>query len=176
MKVGRLKRVIARLAVLMVAIGAPAVVTATPAQAQYVSITTYGVLYNFANSQRFSLVHWRSDNNVTMDGATRHTLLIMDGPPNGHIIATNINGMCLDSNFGGGVYVMGCSSGVNKHQRWHFNATGVRRAIKYGQPSGDVQSYQIINVATGRCLDGNTSDAYTLPCNGGDHQRWYIGS
>jgi hypothetical protein len=34
-----------------------------------------------------------------------------------------------------------------------------------------VETYQ--NLATGRCLDSNTSgSAYTLGCNGGSFQRW----
>ncbi|WP_405095344.1 RICIN domain-containing protein [Micromonospora sp. NBC_01412] len=171
MKVGRLKRAIARLAVVMVAIGAPAMVTAAPAQAQYVSVSTFGVLGNFAYGQGYKM-HWQqSDNNITMEAHVMTTMLVLDGPPNGHTIS--IERKCLDSNFSGGVYVMGCSSGVNKHQRWHFNARGVRTVHGW---TGDfnAQSYEIINVATGRCLDGNTADAYTLPCNNGDNQRWYI--
>ncbi|MFI0794577.1 RICIN domain-containing protein [Micromonospora rubida] len=170
MKVGRLKRVVARLAVLMVAIGAPAMVTAAPAQAQYVSVSTFGVLGNFAQNQGYRMWWDARDNNITMNYAYATTFLVLDGPPNGHTIS--VEGRCLDSNFSGGVYVMGCSSGVNKHQRWHFNAKGVRTIN--GGSSYQGQSYEIINVATGRCLDGNSADAYTSPCNNGDYQRWYI--
>jgi hypothetical protein len=34
--------------------------------------------------------------------------------------------------------------------------------------------YEIINRATGRCLDANGSTAHTLPCNGGAYQRWFM--
>ncbi|MGW1061645.1 RICIN domain-containing protein [Micromonospora rubida] len=162
MRVGSLKRVIARLAVVMVAIGAPAMVTATPAQAQYVSVNYFGTLYNFATGG-LNVVN----GDVQMSTSVHARWWVSDNPPNGHQIATGDGNVCLDSNFAGGVYVMRCNNG--KYQRWHFNAIGLRYVPIYG---GMRQTYQVINVATGRCLDGNSSDAYTLPCNNGDHQRW----
>lgn len=50
-----------------------------------------------------------------------------------------------------------CQSG-NKYRQW--KRTG---------------AYEWRNVATGRCLDSNTSKSvYTRPCNGGSFQKWDI--
>ncbi|MGC4807208.1 RICIN domain-containing protein [Micromonospora sp. DT233] len=69
-------------------------------------------------------------------------------------------GVCLDSNFAGNVYVGGCNGGA--YQRWHMNKIGPAL-------------YNVINVATGRCLDAGANwDVYTLPCNGGNYQKWQI--
>jgi hypothetical protein len=51
-----------------------------------------------------------------------------------------------------------CNNGA--FQQWT-----VRRTGGFG--------YEIRNVATGLCLDSNTSGSvYTLACNGGNFQRW----
>ncbi|WP_433349225.1 RICIN domain-containing protein [Micromonospora sp. CA-111912] len=171
MKNGRLKRVMARLVVLLVAICGPALVTAAPAKAEYHSVNVLPTdLFNFAYNQKCNLWRFEAINDVQMSINNRTPWLILDGPPNGHIIA--VDGSCLDSNSAGGVYLMKCSSGVNMHQRWHFNSKGRRQIIDGGHYD---YNYEIINTATGRCLDANASDAYTQPCNNGDHQRWARG-
>jgi hypothetical protein len=64
---------------------------------------------------------------------------------------------CLDSNYDGSLYTLGCHGG--SYQQWNLSLNS------YG--------YSFTNRQTGRCLDSNTSGhAYTLSCNGGNFQRW----
>jgi len=66
---------------------------------------------------------------------------------------------CLDSNFSGNVYTLGCNGG--DYQLW------TNSPLNFGD--------QIRDKATGRCLDSNTSGSvYTLPCNGGAFQQWTV--
>lgn len=66
---------------------------------------------------------------------------------------------CLDSNFSGNGYTLGCNGG--DFQLW------TNTPLNFGD--------QIRDKATGRCLDSNTSgNAYTLPCNGGAFQQWTV--
>ena len=106
---------------------------------------------------------------------------------------------CLDSNYGGSVYTLGCNGG--RYQLWSHTPLAYGDQIKNGQTnrcldsntSGNVYTlacnggafqqwtvtykgtygWEIKNVATGRCLDSNASgNVYTLGCNGGNFQRW----
>ncbi|WP_405095345.1 RICIN domain-containing protein [Micromonospora sp. NBC_01412] len=162
MRVGSLKRVIARLAVVMVAIGAPAMVTATPAQAQYVSVNAWGFLYN-----ETSIAHSLAVSNGVVNHSSnlpRQSWIIKDNAPNGHTIfhATG----CLDSNRWGAVYILACNNG--DYQRWHFNA----------RPSSGPVRYEIINKATGYCLSTSVLDGsvYTNTCHNTSNQVWFIPS
>jgi Ricin-type beta-trefoil lectin domain len=67
---------------------------------------------------------------------------------------------CLDSNYSGSVYVLGCNGG--NYQKWHFYAVGNGR-------------YNVVDQQTGLCLDSNNSGSiYTLSCNGGNYQNWWL--
>ncbi|MGC4808872.1 RICIN domain-containing protein [Micromonospora sp. DT233] len=160
----------------MVAISAPAMVTATPAQAQYVSVTTAGALRNFAVPS-VSLVRGGPGSvpantaPISMGGES-FSWGIWDRPPNGHeIYFSNLvgTGSCMDSNSAGQLYYMTCNNGA--HQRWHFNLIEFRADPVTGRV---FRAFEIINVATGRCLDGNGRLAYTMGCNKGLYQRWFI--
>jgi hypothetical protein len=68
-------------------------------------------------------------------------------------------GRCLDSNWNGNVYTLGCNWG--NYQNWAV--IGI---------TGNIVS--LGNAETGRCLDSNwQGQVYTLPCNAGLYQQWY---
>jgi hypothetical protein len=51
--------------------------------------------------------------------------------------------------------------------------TGISPASAATPNYTSVYNYTITDAATGRCLDSNyLGDIYTLPCNGGNYQRW----
>ncbi|WP_320068424.1 hypothetical protein [Micromonospora sp. RTGN7] len=166
-KVGSLKRAIARLAVVVVAIGAPAMVTATPAQAQYVSVNAWGMIFNeyqWTKTLTWSISTPRfiyaSDN--ILGSQPRQSWIVQDNAPNGHTIF-HADG-CLDSNAQGEPYVMGCNGG--NYQRWHFNRVNT---------SGKAV-WQIQNKATGLCLENwNNGGVWALPCANKSGQRWFMG-
>ncbi|MGC4807210.1 RICIN domain-containing protein [Micromonospora sp. DT233] len=164
------------MAVVMVAIGAPAMVTATPAQAVYVSVKAGGQLRNFAVPS-VGLLRTGSQpvppntQSISM-GSPPFSWAIYDGPPRGHEIYFNNlvgNSSCMDSNAAGQLYWMNCNNGA--YQRWHFNLIDWRVDPVTGKV---FNAYEIINTATGRCLDGNGQLAYTGGCNKGLYQRWFI--
>jgi hypothetical protein len=82
-------------------------------------------------------------------------------PHNWFDVAT---GRCLDSNYAGKVYTTtatACSSG-NRYQLWldWYDAN---------------TNFESTDYQTVRCLDSNSSgNVYTLPCNGGNYQKWYV--
>ncbi|RBQ15034.1 xylanase [Spongiactinospora rosea] len=79
---------------------------------------------------------------------------------NGTLIRHWKTGKCLDSNSAGHVYPLGCNHGAN--QKW---------VVQQYQPG----SNRIRNVATGRCLDTNGKDVYTLPCQDPNSwQKWRL--
>lgn len=83
-------------------------------------------------------------------------------------LVNNAAGTCLDSNFHdpaasnpnqGAVYTDQCNGG--RFQQWEAVYTSAV-TVKW------------VDVATGRCLDSNSSgNVYTLPCNGGNYQKWW---
>ncbi|MGC4807205.1 RICIN domain-containing protein [Micromonospora sp. DT233] len=160
MRVGSFKRVIARLAVVMVAIGAPAMVTATPAQAQYVPVNAWGKLYN-ETSIGHSLYSVNPNYYIFMSSITpRQSWIIKDNAPNGHTIFHAAG--CLDSNAAGSVYILGCNNG--DYQRWHF----------YAMP-GTSNHWQIENKATGLCLSVNPGEVLAARyCEDKPANRWFV--
>lgn len=74
-------------------------------------------------------------------------------------------GRCLDSNYRGNAYVLGCNRG--NYQNWSIDHVDTLNGWIFG--------FRIINNQTGRCLDSDfNSNVYTLPCNGGDYQVWWM--
>ena len=67
--------------------------------------------------------------------------------------------ICLDSDYAGNVYGLGCNGGFFQSWEWVWTTQEFR------------------NTQTGRCLDSNyNGQVYTLPCNGGRFQKWaFIG-
>lgn len=81
------------------------------------------------------------------------------------------NGNCLDSNSSFAVYIGACNGGNN--QLWTVTIHDIGTCID----STCYHSYvaTLKDVATGYCLDGNSTQLYTHSCNGGDYQRWHVG-
>ncbi|WP_018352641.1 RICIN domain-containing protein [Longispora albida] len=68
-------------------------------------------------------------------------------------------GYCLDGDYAGRVYTMGCNGG--NYQNWYV--------IDHGT------SQELVSAQTGRCLDSNAvGNVYTLPCNGTAYQKWTL--
>jgi len=74
---------------------------------------------------------------------------------------------CLDSNGAGNVYGIPCNGG--DYQHWWFNFKGT--ASVQGQT---INLWEVVDKATGRCLDANGLDVYTGGCNGGNYQKWIM--
>lgn len=173
MKIKRLHRMVARTAAVAMTLIATLVVTAMPAHAGYVSVNLQNKgIANFAVPGR-SLAVAGTDSNygeVRPYEWTTYGWNIRDHAPNGHTIQESQSpGLCLDSNHAGDLYAIRCNGGG--YQRWDFNHVGRQRDGYWGV-EWDV--YEIRNRATGRCLDASWNDGYTLGCNGGNHQRWYL--
>jgi hypothetical protein len=74
-------------------------------------------------------------------------------------------GGCLDSNWAGAVYVIGCNRGA--YQNWK-----IRQVY---DPSFNISWEVLADGATGRCLAHNPQGLYTAPCNYWDwYQHWDI--
>jgi len=67
-----------------------------------------------------------------------------------------MTGRGLDSDHGGRVYSLDCNS--SPHQKWEWQSDET-----------------IVNVATGKCLDGYGHTINALPCNGRAYQKWLRG-
>jgi serine/threonine-protein kinase len=85
------------------------------------------------------------------------------GPAQGTIIRNWETGRCLDSNWAGQVYTLGCNGG--DYQGWRIEYVGQR----------EVFVYHIVNVKTGRCLDTAAAGyVQTTPCEGHkEYQLWH---
>lgn len=170
----KLKRIMAQMAVVTMTLGAALAVTAIPAQAGYVSVyAAHSTLQNIARSWTVLFPEGEDPNygaarEYSNNGYTEW--IIQDHAPNGHTIQEEHGrGRCLDSNHAGNLYGIPCNGGG--YQRWDFIYQGQMRDIYY-QRYWDV--YEIVDRATGLCLDGNGSEGYTLGCNGGSFQRWFL--
>jgi hypothetical protein len=174
-KLDRLKRIMAQTTVLTMTLGATLVATALPAQAQYVSVNaTDSALQNIATSWTKLAI---AGENPNYGEALKYSAwvgynewIIQDNAPNGHTIREyRIPGRCLDSNWAGNLYGHNCIA--SGYQRWHFNYTG-KMWDSYYQQVWD--TYEIRNAVTGLCLDSNATVGYTMGCNGGAYQRWFL--
>ena len=149
------------------------IVTAESAQAGYVSIYRRdSSLSNYANPH-LNLGIAGTDPNSGWAGvwSSVSRWQIVDHPPNGHTIqefGSEGRNRCLDSNHNGDLYGIQCNGGA--YQRWHIIYLADQRDSYYGTVHA---AFQIVNVATGRCLDANRTYGYTLGCNGGNNQRWF---
>ncbi|WP_433549648.1 RICIN domain-containing protein [Micromonospora zamorensis] len=174
MKMNTFRRVTSQVALTVVTLGAALVVTAAPAQAQFVQV--YASDSNLSNygAADMKIAVWGQDANFgevrqagPIPGNTEW--VVWDNPPNGHTIREYREPYrCLDSNRAGALYGMRCNNG--DYQRWHFNFLGTKRNFL----GHTYSAYQIVNKATGLCLDANRTVGYTLGCNGGDWQTWFL--
>jgi hypothetical protein len=171
----RPKRIIAQAVVVVMALGGVLVGTALPAHAEYRSINiTHADLQNIARAWTLLGIAGEDPNYGAASEYGQPTGYaewnIQDHSPNGHTIQEYYSpGRCLDSNFAGAAYGIPCNGGG--YQRWDFFYEG-QATDPFYHLTWD--TYEIIDRATQRCLDANGSAAYTLPCNGGDYQRWFI--
>ncbi|WCN83191.1 RICIN domain-containing protein [Micromonospora sp. LH3U1] len=168
------RRVTAQLALTVVTLGAALVVTAAPAQAQFVQVyASDSNLSNYGAPESHLVALGRDGNygDVRQDGPDigYGEWTVWDNPPNGHTIREYREPYrCLDSNRAGDLYAMRCNNG--DYQRWHFDFLGTKRN-KHGHT---YNAYKIVNKATGLCLDANHLTGYTLGCNSGDWQIWSL--
>jgi ricin-type beta-trefoil lectin protein len=81
------------------------------------------------------------------------------------------NGYCLDSNKSFAVYMGACNGGA--YQLWSVTIQDDGTCID----STCYHDYYatLKDVATGYCLDGNSTQLYTHVCNGDDYQAWHVG-
>lgn len=172
MGVQRLRRAMAHAAALVIITVSALAAAATPAQAGPVAVhQEHANFSNFALPWRALGINgggeagqWGAENSYYS------AFRVQDHPGTGHTIQEYYSPhRCLDSNHPGEAYGRPCNGGW--HQRWDFNHLGKQRDSFY-QREWDV--YEITNKATGRCLDANLDWGYTRPCNGGQHQRWFM--
>lgn len=80
-------------------------------------------------------------------------------------------GRCLDSNAAGSVYTSPCQAPANSYQDW----VRTNWTVYYCGAGCPALFYSFMDLATGRCLDGNgAGSVYTLPCQapGNPYQVW----
>lgn len=175
MKLGWSRLTLGRVAAVVLVLAGVLVGTPVPAQAQYVSVSGRHVaLQNFAVPWEKAAISGEDANYGSASGdyftSGYNEWVIVDHPPGGHTIQEYYQPWrCLDSNYAGSAYGIPCNGGAYQH--WHFNYTGTMTDSLYGRTWN---AYEIVNVQTGRCLDSNGTDVYTLPCNGGLYQRWFF--
>ncbi|MEU8892626.1 ricin-type beta-trefoil lectin domain protein [Streptomyces sp. NPDC048442] len=85
---------------------------------------------------------------------------VYDKGGNVRVLKNVATGACLDDSDEHGLRAFACGDGTEKYQRWQ------RRAWKGG--------VELLNQATGRCLDDSHEGLRTFACNGGQpYQLWY---
>ena len=170
MRITHIRRAVIQAVVAVLVVGGTLVVTSEPALA----VNTWGMLVNVPRPDMAISIQGEDTNYGRAHEygiASGYNFWDVVDRGDGHTMQERDawEHRCLDSNFAGEVYGIPCNGGG--YQRWWWNYKGTWYISWYGK-SYDV--YEIVNKATGRCLDANGADVYTLACNGGNYQRWYV--
>jgi hypothetical protein len=85
------------------------------------------------------------------------------------ILRSWATGVCVDSNYAGAAYAIGCNGGM--YQLWYPGGNAVFLCGFYGCGPSVI----LRNDETNLVLDSNYAGAvYTLPWNGGNYQNWLM--